>query len=320
MKKDTVLSNNNPVTILVVGAGAVGGFYGCRLSQAGAEVSTVHRSDYEAVRQKGITIDSIDGPAHFHPQQVLRRVADYQGFPDYLLVSLKSLPELDIASLIAPAVGPDTTVILLQNGIQIEEPVQQRFPSNEIISGLAFICVNRIGPGMIRHLCYGRLMIGCYPEGISPAVRQLSALFERSNVPCHTSAFIVTERWRKLLWNAPYNPISVLAGGVDTQQIMAQPDMVSLIRGVMEEVLAVALSLGHNLTQEAVEKNLDDTHKMKPYRTSMLLDYESGRPMEVEAILGNIIKAAEKKAVRVVRLQTLYSLLKLKAKQPFSAN
>ena len=313
MKKDTGNSGNNPVRILIVGTGAVGGFYGSRLDQAGAEVATVNRSDYETVRDEGIHIDSIDGPIHFKPKIVLQKVSDYGAFPDYILVCLKSLPELDIAAIIAPAVGANTTIILLQNGIGIEEPVRERFPDNEIISGLAFICVNRTGPGQIRHLCYGRLVIGCYPSGVSIDVEQLAQLFEKSGTTCRISESIVTERWRKLLWNAPYNPISVLAGHANTAEIMAQPETVELARNIMEEVCAVAASAGHYLPPEAVEKNLDDTRRMKPYKTSMLLDFEAGRPMEIEAIIGNIIKVAKMNSVTVIRLQTLYSLLKLTA-------
>lgn len=313
MVKDTGSLNNNPVRILVVGTGAVGGFYGARLAQAGALVATVHRSDYAVVRDQGIYVDSIDGNMHFQPERVLATVSDYGEYPDYILVSLKSLPELDIAAIIAPAVGPDTTIILLQNGIGIEDAVRERFATNEIISGLAFICVNRTAPGHIRHLCYGRLVIGRYPAGISANVKRLAKLFATANTPCNISESIITERWRKLVWNAPFNPISVLAGGVDTEQIMAQPQTVELLEGVMQEVLAVATADGHYLPPEVVEKNLADTRKMKPYKTSMLLDYEAGRPIEVEAILGNIIKTAKKNAIPVVRIQTLYGLLKLAA-------
>lgn len=309
--KDTGKTENNPVQILVVGAGAVGGFYGCRLAQAGASVSTVHRSDYEVVRDQGIHIESMEGPAHFRPAQVLQRVADYDGEPDYLLVCLKSLPELDIPSIIEPAVGKKSVIVLLQNGIEIEAPIQERFPDHEIISGLAFICVSRIRPGFIRHTCYGRLTIGTYPYGISPAAQRLADLFEQSGTPCPVSESIVTQRWRKLLWNAPYNPISVLAGGANTEQIMSSHETVELIRGVMEEVYAVASAMGHILPPQAIEKNLTDTKKMKPYKTSMLVDYEAGRPMEVEAILGRVVKMGKKKGIEVNRLEMLYILLKL---------
>ncbi len=310
MDENTQKRKNNPVRILVVGTGAVGGFYGCRLARAGAEVTTLHRSDYDHVRENGIHIDSIDGDMHFTPHRVIRHVADYRGAPDYILVCLKALPEISVSTIIAPAVGDATSIVLLQNGIDIEKPVKKAFPRNEIISGLAFICVNRVGAGRISHICYGRLTIGLYPGGVSEATRRLGKLFDQSATPCRVSEDIVLERWRKLLWNAPYNPISVLALA-DTAQIMARPAAVELVRGVMEEICAVADSAGHFLPPAAVEKNIDDTRRMKPYKTSMLLDYEARRPMEVEAILGKVIKVADDNGIDVTRMKTLYALLQL---------
>ncbi|MBF0380153.1 MAG: 2-dehydropantoate 2-reductase [Magnetococcales bacterium] len=310
MEKDTANSNINPVRILVVGTGAVGGFYGSRLARAGAEVTTVNRSDYKEVANNGIFIKSIDGDYHFKPHAVLKNVADYQGYPDYILIALKSLPQLDIGKIIAPAVGPKTKIFLLQNGINIEENISVKFLDNEIISGLAFICVNRIKPGHISHLCYGKLVVGAYPDGNSAAVDKLANLFNESKTPCRISESIITERWRKLIWNAPFNPISVLTQ-TDTQQIMAKPETVTLVRTIMEEVYAVAASVGHILPTDVIDKNIADTEIMRPYKTSMLLDFEENRPMEVEAILGNIVRTAKKSGIMVPHLQTMYELLTL---------
>jgi 2-dehydropantoate 2-reductase len=310
MVNDTANNHKNPVRILVVGTGAVGGFYGSRLAQAGAQVTTVNRSDYEAVAKNGILIDSIDGNYHFKPHNVLRKVAHYKSYPDYILVALKSLPQLDIADIIAPAVGPKTTIFLLQNGVNIEENISVKFFDNEIISGLAFICVNRTKPGHIIHLCHGKLVVGTYPNGSSVAVSKLADLFNKSSTPCRISETIVTERWRKLIWNAPFNPISVLTR-TDTQQIMSQPETVALVRSIMEEVYAVAASVGHNLPTDIIDINIADTQIMRPYKTSMLLDYEGNRPLEIETILGNVVRTAKKNGVMVPRLQTMYELLKL---------
>ncbi|MBF0446434.1 MAG: 2-dehydropantoate 2-reductase [Magnetococcales bacterium] len=256
------------------------------------------------------TLDSIDGNYHFKPHNVLQQVANYKDVPDYILVALKSLPKLDIGKIIAPVVGPKTTIFLLQNGINIEENISVKFINNEIISGLAFICVNRTKPGHIIHLCHGKLVVGTYPNGSSLAVRNLAELFNKSKTPCRISESIVTERWQKLIWNAPFNPISVLTQ-TDTQQIMAKPETVALIRSIMEEVYAVAASVGHILPTDVIDKNIADTQIMRPYKTSMLLDYEGNRPMEIEAILGNIVRTAKKSGVLVPRLETMYDLLNL---------
>ncbi|MBF0323238.1 MAG: 2-dehydropantoate 2-reductase [Magnetococcales bacterium] len=257
----------SPPRILVVGTGAIGGFYGGRLAQAGLEVAAVCRSDFAAVRSQGIRIESVQGTFHFTPQPTLRQPADYAGLPDYILVTLKVLSEIDVAAIIRPVVGPDTVIVLIQNGMEIEASVAAAFPDHEILSGLAFICVSRTAPGVLRHTCHGRLTIGRYPQGESPSAQRLATWFNKAATPCMASASIVTERWRKLVWNAPFNPLSVLGGGLTTQEIMASPILSRLARQVMEEVWSVAAAAGHSLPPEVVEKNLTETRAMQPYKT-----------------------------------------------------
>ncbi len=299
-----------PLKVLVVGAGAIGSFYGGKLAQAGAEVSVVCRSDYHVVKDKGFNIRSITGNFHFKPHRVLRNSAELDDNPDFIIVALKVLPKIKTAELIKPAVKENTTIVLLQNGVDIEKPVAEAFPENQIISGLAFICVNRIAPGEVHHLDYGRLVIGVYPEGTSEKTKILSEHFKKAGIECKEDPDIVKARWRKLIWNAPFNPISVLGGGVDTEFILEQEEMALLVRRVMEEVRAIAASEGHVLEDSVVDQNINDTVKMKPYKTSMLLDFEAKRPMEVEAILGNAIRIARKNGVFACHMQTLYALLK----------
>ncbi|MEO5370823.1 MAG: 2-dehydropantoate 2-reductase [Magnetococcus sp. DMHC-1] len=295
--------------ILVVGSGAVGGYYGGHLARAGLEVSAVCRSDFATVHAQGIRIETPQGGFHFTPASVLRQAADYDGYPDYILVTLKVLPEIVIADLIRPVVGPKTVILLIQNGVDIESAVAAAFPDQEILSGLAFICVSRMAPGVLRHTCYGRLAIGRYPRGESLAARNLAEWFGKAGVPCLVSESIVTDRWRKLVWNAPFNPISVLGGGLTTREIMNSPELTSLARAVMEEVLVTAHAAGHPLPSEVVEKNLAETRTMQPYKTSMLLDHEARRPMEIEAILGNTVRIARALGVAIPRIETLYALL-----------
>ena len=297
--------------ILVVGTGAVGGFYGGKLAQAGARVATLCRSDYEAVKSEGIRVTSTYGNFHFIPEKVIRHLKEYGSPPDYLLVGLKVLPEINTAEVIKEAVGPDTAVILLQNGVEIEEPVARAFPNNQIISGLAFICVTRTDPGHIVHVDFGRLVIGLFPAGKSEKADQLAGLFKDSGVPCTVSEDVVTDRWRKLVWNAPFNPISVLAGGADTKTMVENPESLELARQVMEEVCRIAEAVGHPLPAGVVKENIEGTRRMSPYKSSMLVDFEAGRPMEVEAILGNGIRAAKRHNLAVPYMESLYGLLKL---------
>lgn len=295
----------------MVGTGAVGGFYGGKLAQAGARVATLCRSDYEVVREKGIQVTSIWGDFHFIPEQVVRRVADYGEPPDYILVALKALPHIDIVQMIKDKVGPETAIVMVQNGLDIERPVAASLPNNEVIGGLAFICVTRVGPGQIHHQDVGHLLLGLYPSGDSERVQGLASLFKSSGVPCRVTTDVVTARWRKLVWNAPFNPISVLGGGADTREIMNTDAAVDLARAVMEEVCKIAAGAGHPLPPEVVEENLKGTRAMKPYKTSMLVDYEAGRPMEVEAIVGRALQVARGHGISTPYLESLYALLKL---------
>ena len=303
-------SNHNP-EILVVGTGAVGGFYGGKLAQAGATVSTVCRSDFTTVAACGIRVKSCWENFQFFPRKVIRTPKEYGGIPDYVLVALKVLPSVNVPEMLRDVVGPKTSIFLLQNGIDIEPPIAKSFPGNEIVSGLAFVCVSRTAPGCIHHLDYGRVTIGCFPTGTSKKAQQLQELFLASGVPCEISDDIVTERWKKLVWNAPFNSVSVLGRGLDTRAMVKSRISLELVTGVMKEVCKVAEAAGHKLPDQIVDHYIAQTRTMKPYKTSMLLDYEAGSPMEIEAILGNSVRIAQRNGVETPFLSCLYSLLTL---------
>lgn len=298
--------------ILVLGAGAIGAYYGARLAQAGADVSVVVRSDYDGLIKKGeYTIQSHQGDFTFKPSHILKTPGDFQGSADYVIVATKVLPGIDTKELLKGVVSDTTTIVLLQNGVEIEEPIQQAFPGTEIISGLCFICVNRVEPGVIDHQDYGHLVIGVYPQGMTERAQLLGDLFNSAGVECEVSEHVMQARWMKLVWNAPYNPISVLAGGVDTQVIMANANTAKLVRDIMDEVYAIAKATGAEFDYSVLQENIDKTLKMCPYKPSMLLDHEAGREMEVECILGNAVKAARRVKVATPHMDSIYALMQL---------
>ncbi len=297
--------------ILLIGSGAVGSFYCGKLAQAGASVSFVCRSDYQEVKEKGITIKSVLGDYYFKPVEVIDHISKYSRKADYIVVATKVLPEIDVPSLIREGVHSKTTIVLLQNGINIEKSIQEAFPENELISGLAFICASRESYGCINHEDYGRLVIGHYPEGISEKAEIFAQLLNSTGVSCEIDEEIVTARWKKLVWNAPFNPMSVLAGGADTREMIESEPALKLAKAVMGEVLTLAAKTGHHIPDSFITKMIEDTSAMTPYKTSMLLDYENGRAMEVEAILGNTVRLAEAEMVPVPHIESLYGLLKL---------
>lgn len=303
------------IKVLVIGAGAIGAFYGSLLAKAGAEVSVVCRSDYDQVKQHGFTVDSQPlGRWNFVPAQVLKNVAEFRGgTADYILLCTKVIPRLDRVALVRAAVAENTAIVFIQNGVEIEHEMLDAFPDNEVVSGLAYICCNRVGPGEIVHLAYGRLALGNLPSGVSSKTALLCELFNRSGIECNATEDIVTGRWQKCVWNAPFNPLSVLSGGLSTLDILQTQE--PFVRSIMQEVCNIAAACGHRLPDEIVNINIDNTYAMPPYKTSMLLDYEGGQPMETEAILGNALRAAQRLGIAAPHLESVYALMKLRELQ-----
>ncbi|MCQ8116016.1 ketopantoate reductase family protein [Methylomonas rosea] len=300
--------------VLIVGAGAIGGFYGGLLAKADADVSVVCRSDYDVVQQQGYRIESHAlGSWQFTPSQVLRDAADYNDQADYLILCSKVTPDIDRVALIRDAVAPHTAIVLIQNGVEIEQELQQAFPDNLLISGLAFICCNRNAPAEISHLAYGKLILGNLSDSHDPKTLYLRDLFLRAGIECEISDDIIASRWQKCVWNAPFNPLSVLSGGLATQAILQNQE--NFVRRVMQEVCSIADACSHPLPADIVENHIALTRDMPPYKTSMLLDFERGHTMETEAILGNAVRAAKRQGVDCPCLQSLYVLMQLRELQ-----
>ncbi|MFC1770951.1 ketopantoate reductase family protein [Candidatus Margulisiibacteriota bacterium] len=295
--------------VLVLGSGAIGSLYGGKLQKAGAEVALICRSDFATVKNKGIFIKSPGGDWRFNPDEVISAAKEYSGNPDYILITTKVLPKINVTELIRLAVRPGTSLILLQNGIDIEKGLQKKFPGNEIISGLAFVCATRIKPGLVNHQEYGKLVFGLYPKGNSPKVQTLCRLFEEAGVPCKEDKNIIWSRWKKLIWNVPFNSISVLAGGLTTAQMLKNEQTKDLVNKIMQEVYLLAEKTGNKLKPDVIQSNIDATLRMPPYKTSMLVDFENNREMEVEAIVGNVVRIAKELNFPVPHIETLYALL-----------
>jgi 2-dehydropantoate 2-reductase len=302
------------MNVLIVGAGAVGALFGSALARQGARVAVVCRSDYDAVSRDGYDIRSpVFGDHHFRPERVYREVAECREPPDYVVLTSKVLESVDRAALIRPAVGPRTVIVLIQNGVDIEAPIAAAFPDNELLSSLAFVAVGRSAPGRVNHLSLGSLILGRYPDGITPAAQALAAAFEAGKVPCKLTENVVGARWQKAVWNAVFNPISILGGVLDTDAMLRTDAEVQFARRSMQEVCDVAQAAGHPQSPNLIEQMLATTRAMPAYKTSMALDYENGRPMEIEAILGNTVRAGRKLGVATPNLDAIYALAKMVA-------
>ncbi|MCG8392585.1 MAG: 2-dehydropantoate 2-reductase [Pseudomonadales bacterium] len=303
---------NKTPRFLVVGAGAIGSFYGAILKRAGCQVSVVLRSDYDAVKADGFRFTSPLGDLSWMPDHVYQPGDTPDVFPDYVLLCVKVLPGVDRAALVRPWMGEHTGLVLIQNGLDIERELAEAFPAHPLVSCLAFIAVSRVAPGEVKHQAYGQLVMGNFPKGFDDHCQQLSALFRDGGIDISESEAVVGERWRKCVWNTPFNPLSVLANGADTLSILDAPGGEDLIRTMMEEVMAVAEADGYPLPADLVEKNLAGTRKMGAYKNSMALDYLNGRPIELDAILGNVVAIADTLKVPVPHLRTVLTALRIR--------
>ena len=299
------------MNILISGAGAVGAYFGGRLAEAGADVSVVCRSDYEEVKVKGFQISSVKGDFVFKPAQVLRSASEYQGRADLIIVGSKVLPEIDVVSMIKDAVGPETVILLAQNGIDIEKDIHAAFPENELLSAIIYIGCTKTAPGIIAHtggpgsMTFGEFR---HRKGGKTA-QQLLELFGKTPCPAELVDNIQYFRWKKLLWNIPFNSISVLGGGLLTNQMTDRSHLENLCSGIMYEIIEVAHSVGIELAESLVSENIEYTRNFTPYATSMLADFRRSRPLEVEAIVGNVYRIASENNIAIPHIATLYALL-----------
>ena len=195
--------------IAVVGCGAVGSYYGAMLARAGQEVHFLPRSDFETVRRGGVRILSPRGDFRVRPQ--CARAPEEIGVSDLVLIGLKTTANARFSSLLPPLVGPGTAVLTLQNGLGNEEQLARLFPARQILGGLCFVCLNRIEPGVIRHLDHGQVVLGEFQRRSQARTEELAALFRKAGVACAITDDLACSHWEKLTWNIPFNGLGVAA-------------------------------------------------------------------------------------------------------------
>lgn len=304
---------DNKPDILIVGVGAIGSFYGAILKKAGCSVSLVLRSDYEAVKAQGVRIESPLGDLSFTPDRIYREGDAPEAPPDFLILCVKVLPGIDRAAIVAPWMGEKTRLVLIENGLDIEKELADAYPDNPLISCLAFAAVNRLSSGVVEHKAFGKLVFGLYPQGVNEDCQVLAQLFQDGGINIELTERVVGERWRKCLWNTPFNPLSVIANGADTRTLVDTDGGEELMRAMMREVMEVAAANGYLMDESLIDKNIETTRKMPAYKNSMAQDYLNGRPIERDAVLGNVVAIAKRHGVPVPHLNTVLVTLKMRA-------
>jgi 2-dehydropantoate 2-reductase len=325
-------SNSMTTSILIVGAGAVGAFYASRLAQVpDTNVSVICRSNYKAVKANGFQITSPKyGDYTFIPHQVFaspEEARQSKTYWDFILVSTKALPDVsDDSTILEGLVGPQTAIVLVQNGLGVEQPYVDRFPNATLLSAVTIVTAVQPDHGKIQHNRWTRISIGPYLSESRPShevtATEANARFVQllqaggvKDAESYTHAKLQLLRWHKVAINAAMNPSSVLSGGSPNSTMSHDPELYIHLKGVMDEVLSTAAKVhGEPLPKEfaSADAILKSTQKnTSGSKPSMAIDWESGKRMELEVILGAPIRIAREKGIEMPRLQSMYALLKM---------
>lgn len=312
--------------IAIVGCGAVGSYYGACLARAGHDVHCLLRSDFDAVQRHGLRVLSPSGEFVVHPRAA--RTPQEIGIVDWVVIGLKTTANAEFSRLLPPLVGSQTAVLTLQNGLGNEEALARLFPTEQILGGLCFVCLNRTEPGVVSHIAHGRIVMGEFRRPPLPRTWALAQAWEQAGVPCTVSDDLARAHWEKLVWNIPFNGLGVAScAGIEavrtgilsparartecltTDRLLADPAWLPVVRELMAEVINAAQALGHPIPPSYADWQVERTLEMGAYRASTLIDFERGQDLELESLFGEPLRQAQQAGVAVPRLEALTRVL-----------
>lgn len=320
----TFKTTMSQLSYAIIGTGAIGGYYGAKLQQSGCDVHFLLRSDYELVKKQGLSVASINGDIELPSVRAYNHSGDMPSV-DVAIVALKTTQTSQTRKLL-PVINPGGAVLCLQNGLGVEKAIEQQLAgqvkeSVEIIGGLCFIGALKSGPGQIEHTDYGHVLLGPYQADEqrcepTPLMDKIAEDFTEAGVEINLTDDLPMARWKKLVWNVPYNGLSVILNAT-TEEMMSDSGVRSLISTLMRETVAIANTWAKKaspqedraLSLKIVEDMLSHTKTMAAYQTSMKVDFDRGHLLEIEAILGNPLKIAHQYGVPAPTMTMLYQQL-----------
>lgn len=295
----------------VVGAGAVGLLYGTRLAAAGHPVRWLVRGHADALRRDGIAVRSEGRLLRIAPDDVVA-ATDGADLPasDVVLLATKTTANDRLGELVGGVCAPGATVVVLQNGLGAEERVRAEVPAaGAVLGGLCFVCAHREAPGRADHLDYGAVTLAPLDDAHLEVAEAIGADLSAAGVEVAVLGDLGVARWRKLVWNIPFNGLCTVLGAT-TDELLAESAMRELVRALMEEVADGAAATGNELPGDVCEEMLSLTDAMRPYDPSMKLDHDARRPLEVDAIYGVATRAARAAGAPMRRVEALAAMLR----------
>lgn len=312
--------------IAMVGCGALGYYYGACLARAGKDVHFLMRSDWDVARRDGIRIlveagdFTVRPPCALQPEEI--------GVCDLVIIGLKTTANDQFQKLLTPLVESHTALLTLQNGLGNEECLAASFAPEQILGGLCFVCLNRVAPAVVKHIAFGKIVLGEFSGSPKPRTHQIAALFTRANVPCEITPDLRRAHWEKLVWNVPFNGLGVAgAAGIEalessgerlpetfgetwpTDRLLADTRWENIVRELMREMIVAANAKGLSVDPSLGERQIERTQKMGGYKASTLLDFEHGFSLELESMFLEPLRQARLAGIETPWLARLCGLL-----------
>lgn len=292
--------------IAVMGSGAVGGYFGGLLAKAGLDVSFIARGAHlRALREKGITVRG-PGLEYAIPVKASGDPSTL-GPVDLVLFCVKSYDTEAAIRHALPMIGADTVILSLQNGIENEERIGAVVGREKVLGGIAYVGSWIAAPGIIEHDGPGRFIFGELAGGTSARVQRLQALFARAGDFAKPTEDLGKAKWIKLSWNAAFNTINALVGGF-ASALVENSHIVDLAKRTIQEVAAVAAAEGVPLPPDMIDRHMEIARK-SPSKTSTLQDVEAGKPLEIDALLGVILRKGSARGIPTPYCFALHALL-----------
>ncbi|KAH7131066.1 ketopantoate reductase PanE/ApbA-domain-containing protein [Dactylonectria macrodidyma] len=310
--------SNTPLEVLVYGLGAIGSFYTFILSRSERiRLTVVARSNYDVVKANGIKITSQNhGEHHVKPYKVVKSAAEAGLKFDYIVCAHKAIDQSSVPLQIEPAVDEKrTSIVIIQNGVGNEEPFRASFPAVTILSCVTWSGVRQPQPGIISHTKSEDMQIGLFPNKHGESAQEterltrFASLLAAGKTVFQVVPNIQVQRWEKVVWNAAWNPLTTLTLMSSHDWLNSSDGAVSMTKKLMREVIDVARAMEVPIEYELIDRLFERILRMPPIGSSMRTDYDNGKPMEVDIILGYPVRKGRELGIDVTTIETLYILL-----------